>query len=90
MLFNEAKRIKDSFGVGEFTKEEMTFQLIVTPTNQADIERYFRDYRVMDFNDVSAKSYTSNNSYTVMALWTDGVNIIHRPFSDFNGQEKNN
>jgi len=63
----------------EFIVEgEIKMRLLVTPKDPKDFNRYNVRFRAGGFNDETAIKYCSNNNYIVRALWTDGINVIHK------------
>jgi hypothetical protein len=81
MEFNEALELKNEIGE-TITIDNKVFRVLVSPMKDNDFENYYTDFRSNNFTDNSSKSYSEDNDFKVMALWTDGRNILFKSIND--------
>ena len=78
MTFEEALKQKNELGETYQLESNKIAKVCVVPKNEDDLIRYSNEYRTNNFNDSSAKLYSSDSQFKVCALWTDGVNVIKK------------
>jgi hypothetical protein len=78
MTFEQAVKRKHEYPVQSLFYEGVDFEIYITPEAQDDLNRYLTDFRNGGFDDNSAKKYSSNMQFTVLGIWTDGVDIIFK------------
>ena len=79
MTFEQALKQKKEFGETLIDKENnMKMTVLITPSDEEDFINFISDFRTRKFTDNSSIKYSSNNSFVICALWTDGTNVIHR------------
>ncbi len=58
--------------------EEYTMEVMITPEDSRDFYHYFTDFRNGDFTDETAKLYSRNQEFSIHALWTNGIDVLHK------------
>lgn len=78
MTFNEALNRKNEIGETFRIDSSIEGKVIVVPKNENDLLQYILDYRTSKFDDFSAKLYSTDNQFTVYAIWTNGVDVVKK------------
>jgi hypothetical protein len=78
MTYEDALKRKIALGDSYQLDTNMIAKVLVVPNNENDLHNYSVEYRTNNFNDNSAKLYSSDNQFKVCALWTDGVNVVKK------------
>jgi hypothetical protein len=78
MTFDEALNLKKQYGDTYEIDKNAIGKVLVVPSEQNDLLNYSDDYRVSQFDDESAKKYSSDSQFIVCAMWTDGANILKK------------
>lgn len=81
MKFEEALEVKNKIGE-TITIDNEIFKVLVSPKKDIDFKNYYSDFRNNNFTDNSSKSYSTDNNFKVMALWTDGRNIKFKSLNE--------
>lgn len=63
--------------IGAYIQQnDLKMKVIVSPDKEDDLKKFISDYVIMAFDDSSCLNYSSNDSFKVVSIWTEGVNII--------------
>lgn len=84
MNYELAISIKHKFSSDRFLFGGLEYVVMVTPKNKEDLTLFVQDYRVFKFDDSSALRYSKDGLFQVLALWTDGVNVLGKSISELN------
>jgi len=79
ITFEQALSKKKEFREIFFDEENnMKMSVLIAPSDKEDFTNIISDFRARKFTDNSSIRYSSNNSFVICALWTDGTDVIHR------------
>lgn len=79
MIMNYREALEKKNEIGEFIQEkDLKMNVIVSPNIEDDFVKFVDYFRVLKFDNKSCLSYTEDNQFKVVGLWTDGANVLHK------------
>lgn len=78
MSFEEACAIKDKFGRNYPIDEKHMGIVIIVPYSDKDLKRYISKLKLDEFDDDTAKLFSTDFQFQVFALWSNGIDVLKK------------
>jgi hypothetical protein len=81
MSFEEACVLKDKFGRNYPIDEKYMGIVMIVPYSDKELERYISKLKLGEFDDNTAKLFSTDSQFQVCALWSNGMDVLKKSLS---------